>query len=92
MARMSISYLEMRSGNHQAAIRSAMEGLGLMKPFAGTHHESPSYNQAMGGLHVHAARWLRPYRPDSKVSFNPIALATATSVENRGLPRGESAR
>ena len=31
---------------------------------------------------------LQPYRPDSNVSFNPIALATATSVENRGLPRG----
>ena len=53
---MGFSYLEMRSGNYDAAIRAALEGFETMKPFAGTRFVSPSYHQAMGGLHTHAAR------------------------------------
>jgi eukaryotic-like serine/threonine-protein kinase len=56
MARMGLSAIEIRSGNHQAAIEAALEGLDIMKPFAGTRHESSDYRMAMGGLHVHAAR------------------------------------
>ena len=60
---------------------------GALPPFAKKAKNRTPW--CMGGSRVgHQAS----YRPVSTVSFSPIALVTATSVDHLGLPRADSAR